>query len=70
MLEQLQNAGNTVTLAAHLGLPNRSGLLTGLEKYSGSISRKKLSSPKLVVRNTALISSAMTGIHLMDTILG
>ena len=60
MLGQLQDAGNTVTLAGYLNLLGRSGLLTGLEKYSGSASRQKLSSPKLIVRNTALISSART----------
>jgi predicted AAA+ superfamily ATPase len=60
MLGQLQDAGNTVTLAGYLNLLGRSGLLTGLEKYSGSISRQKLSSPKLMVRNAALISSART----------
>jgi len=60
MLGQLQDAGNTVTLAGYLNLLNRSGLLTGLEKYSHGVSRQKLSSPKFMVRNTALLSSAMT----------
>jgi uncharacterized protein len=58
MLGQLQDAGNTVTLAGYLNLLNQAGLLTGLEKFSGSIVRQKLSSPKLIVRNTALMSSA------------
>lgn len=58
MLGQLQDAGNTVTLAGYLALLDRTGLMTGLEKYSGSITRQKLSSPKLLVRNTALISSS------------
>jgi len=58
MLGQLQDAGNTTTLAGYLNLLDRAGLITGLEKYSGSVVRQKLSSPKLVVRNTALLSSA------------
>ncbi len=58
MLGRLQDAGNTVTLAHYLNLLNQAGLLTGLEKYSGSLVRQKLSSPKLLVRNTALLSSA------------
>jgi hypothetical protein len=58
MLGQLQDAGNTVTLANYLNLLDRAGLMTGLEKFSGSLSRQKLSSPKLSVRNTALLSSS------------
>lgn len=58
MLGQLQDAGNTVTLAGYLNLLDTAGLLTGLEKYSGSTARQKLSSPKLMVRNTALLSSS------------
>lgn len=58
MLGQLQDAGNTVTLAGYLDLLGRAGLVSGLGKFSGSITRQKLSSPKLAVRNTALLSSA------------
>lgn len=58
MRGQLQDAGNTVTLANYLNLLDRAGLMTGLEKFSGSLSRQKLSSPKLSVRNTALLSSS------------
>jgi predicted AAA+ superfamily ATPase len=58
MLGQLQDAGNTVTLANYLNLLDKAGLMTGLEKFSGSLSRQKLSSPKLSVRNTALLSSS------------
>lgn len=67
MLGQLQDAGNTVTLAGYLNLLDRAGLITGLEKYSGSITRQKLSSPKLLVRNTALLSSSRP--ETMDEIL-
>lgn len=57
MLGQLQDAGNTVTLAHYLGLLDSAGLLAGIEKYSGSIIRQRSSSPKFVARNTALLSS-------------
>lgn len=57
MLGQLQDAGNTVTLAHYLGLLDSAGLLAGIEKYSGSIIRQRASSPKFVARNTALLSS-------------
>jgi predicted AAA+ superfamily ATPase len=57
MLGQLQDAGNTVTLAHYLDLLDSAGLLSGIEKYSGSMIRQRSSSPKFIVRNTALISS-------------
>ncbi len=56
MLGQLQDAGNTTTLAHYLELLDTAGLLAGLEKYSKNIIRKKSSSPKFQVYNTALIS--------------
>lgn len=57
MLGQLQDAGNTTTLAHYLELLGGAGLLTGLQKYSGAAVRRRGSSPKLVVLNTALMSS-------------
>ena len=57
MLGQLSDAGNTTTLASYLGLLGQCGLLTGLQKYSGSEVRKRASSPKLQVCNNALMSS-------------
>ncbi len=56
MLGQLQDAGNTVTLAHYLNLLSGAGLITGLSKYSGRIHRQRASSPKLLVLNTALMS--------------
>ena len=63
MLGQLQDAGNTTTLAHYLDLLAGAGLLTGLQKYAGSIARRRASSPKLQVLNTALIA-AQAGITL------
>jgi len=56
MLGQLQDAGNTTTLAHYLELLAGAGLVTGLQKYSGSRIRVRASSPKLLVLNTALMS--------------
>ena len=57
MLGQLSDAGNTTTLAHYLDLLKQSGLLAGLQKYSGSEVRKRASSPKFQVFNNALMSS-------------
>ena len=57
MLGQLVDAGNTTTLAHYLDLLNTAGLLGGLEKYDTKLIRKRSSSPKLHVHNTALVSA-------------
>ncbi|MDP3399337.1 MAG: ATP-binding protein [Bacteroidales bacterium] len=57
IIGQLQDAGNTTTLANYLKLLSDCGLLGGLEKYSGDIIRKRASSPKFQVYNNALITS-------------
>ena len=56
MLGQLQEAGNTTTLARYLDLLSNAGLITGLPKYAVSASRRRASSPKLNVLNTALMT--------------
>lgn len=57
MLGQLQDAGNTTTLAHYLELLSGAGLICGLNKFSGQEFRTKSSSPKLQVYNTALMSA-------------
>ncbi len=57
IIGQLQDAGNTTTLANYLKLLSDSGLLSGLDKYAGDIIRKRGSSPKFQVHNNALITS-------------
>ena len=57
MLGQLQDAGNTVTLAHYLDLLGGAGMLTGLQKYAGKAVRQRGSSPKLQVLNTALMTA-------------
>lgn len=59
MLGQLQDAGNTVTLAHYLELLGAAGLLEGLSKYAGQVVRQRGSSPKLLALNTALITAQM-----------
>jgi len=57
MLGQLQDAGNTTTLAHYLTLLAGAGLVAGLQKYAGDVARRRGSSPKLCVLNTALFTS-------------
>ncbi len=57
MLGHLQDAGNTTTLAHYLLLLSGAGMLTGLQKYSGSQARRRGSIPKLLVLNTALMTA-------------
>ncbi|MFN8631235.1 MAG: DUF4143 domain-containing protein [Chloroflexota bacterium] len=57
MLGQLHDAGNTTTLAHYLELLASAGLLAGLPKFSGNEIRRRASSPKLQVLNTALANA-------------
>jgi predicted AAA+ superfamily ATPase len=65
MLGQLQDAGNTTTLAHYLDLLAAAGMLTGLQKYAGAVVRQRGSVPKLQVLNTALMT-AHTGLTLQQ----
>jgi uncharacterized protein len=65
MLGQLQDAGNTTTLAHYLELLAGAGMLTGLQKYAGRTVRQRGSSPKLQVLNTALMT-AQSGLSPTD----
>ena len=56
MVGQLDDAGNTTTLARYLQLLERAGLVAGLSKYEGLARRRRASSPKLNVLNTALMA--------------
>ena len=60
MLGQLQDAGNTTTLAHYLNLLEGAGLLMGLQKYAGQKVRRRSSSPKLLILNTGLMSALST----------
>ena len=58
MLGQLQDAGNTVTLAHYLDLLGKANMLTGLQNYSGNQIRARKSSPRLMVYDTSLMTYA------------
>ena len=58
MLGQLQDAGNTTTLAHYLELLGQIGLICGLEKYASQGVRRRGSSPKFQVFNNALMSAS------------
>ena len=57
MLGQLQEAGNTTTLAHYLKLLESAFLASGLEMFSLGQVRRRGSSPKLVLWNNGLISA-------------
>jgi predicted AAA+ superfamily ATPase len=57
MIGQLQDAGNTTTLAHYLELLSAAGMLIGFPKYAGEVVRSRGSSPKLQVFDTALLSA-------------
>ena len=57
MIGQLQDAGNTTTLAHYLDLLSSAGFVIGLQKYAGQQVRRRSSSPKLQVFNTALMTA-------------
>ena len=59
MIGQLQDAGNTTTLAHYLDLLKGAGLLEGLTKYAGQHVRQRSSSPKLQAHNNALLTAQM-----------
>lgn len=57
MLGQLQDAGNTTTLAHYLRLLETAFLASGLERFSAGRARSRGSSPKLVLWNDALVTA-------------
>ncbi len=57
ILGQLQDVGNTVTLAHYLDLFNAAGLLAGLQKYAADLARRRNSVPKFQVFNNALATA-------------
>lgn len=65
MLGQLQDAGNTTTLAHYLDLLAGAGMLVGLQKFAGGAPRSRGSIPKLQVLNSAL-TTAPSGLTLAE----
>ena len=60
MLGQLQDAGNTTTLAHYLKLLESAFLASGLELFCRGVQRKRGSSPKLILWNNALVNALST----------
>lgn len=58
MLGQLQDAGNTVTLAHYLELLGKANMLTSLQNFSGNQVRTRKSSPRFMVYDTSLMTYA------------
>lgn len=54
MIGQMQDAGNTTTLAHYLNLLEQSSVVKGISKFTSEPLRLRQSSPKLQVYNTAL----------------
>ncbi len=58
MIGQMQDAGNTTTLAHYIQLLDYAGVLKGIHKFANEHVRQRQSSPKLQVYNTALMTSS------------
>ncbi len=58
LLGQLNDRGNTSTLARYLELLSDAGIMSGLHKYDPKILREKTSSPRLLVHDTSLMVAA------------
>lgn len=57
MLGQLQDAGNTVTIAHYVQLLDAAGMVAGLSKFAGDAARRRASSPKFQVHDQGLLSA-------------
>ena len=58
LLGQLDDRGNTATIAHYLVLLEQAGMMSGLLKYDPKLLRAKSSSPRLLVHDTALMTAA------------
>lgn len=59
MLGQLNDAGNTTTLAHYLELLGKAGVLCGLPKFHPKEVKRRKSSPRFMVYDTSLMTAAM-----------
>lgn len=58
IMGQLDDAGNTTTLARYLELLSDAGILCGLAKYDPKLIREKASSPRFMVFDTSLMTAS------------
>ena len=68
MLGQIQEGGNTSTLANYLKLLDSAGMVSGLEKSNAEVLRTRSSSPKLQVYNMSLMNALRTE-HFQEAVL-
>ena len=57
MLGQLQDAGNTVTLAHYLDLLSKTGMVTSIARFSDKEIDRRKNSPRLMVFDTSLMTA-------------
>uniref|UniRef100_UPI0027D97FED ATP-binding protein n=1 Tax=uncultured Parolsenella sp. TaxID=2083008 RepID=UPI0027D97FED len=57
MLGQLQDNGNTVTIAHYLDLLGKAGMISAIPKFSNKELKKRRSSPRLMVHDTSLMTA-------------
>ncbi|MDO4289642.1 MAG: ATP-binding protein [Eggerthellaceae bacterium] len=57
MLGQLQDKGNTVTIAHYLDLLGKAGMISALPKFSDKEITKRRSTPRLMVHDTSLMTA-------------
>jgi predicted AAA+ superfamily ATPase len=65
MIGQLQDAGNTTTLAHYLDLLETAGMVAGISKYAIAGTRQRGSSPKLLTLNNGLLN-AVSGLTFAE----
>lgn len=66
MVGALEDVGNTTTVAGYLDLLDTAGLVAALPKYAGDHARRRRSTPKLAVHNTALMTAV--GVRRLEDI--
>lgn len=57
ILGQLDDTGNATTVAHYLDLLEGAGIASGLQKWAGEAFRRRASTPKLLVHNTAVMNA-------------
>ena len=58
ILGQLDDRGNTETIARYLSILGNAGIMSGIHKYDPKLIRERSSSPRLLVHDTGLMSAA------------
>ncbi len=58
ILGQLDDRGNTETIARYLSILGNAGIMSGIHKYDPKLLRERSSSPRLLVHDTGLMSAA------------